>query len=125
MSGSDSLTPIYTTNGEVGALLSGLYLYNLQGEWIGFVSPEQKVYSVHGHYAGVLAPERRIVAKREYDHGEPGRKPPAPPARVRPPAHFPLAPLLPELPFNRIDVLLSDPDRLPTLDFGELRQDME
>ena len=116
---------IYRTNGDIGALLAGVYLYNLQGEWIGFVTPEQKVYSVHGQYAGEMAPERRIVRKREYDYRQPAQPPPPPPGRIRPPAHLPLAPLLPELPFNQIDVLESEPDRLPTLDFGEYRRDME
>jgi hypothetical protein len=45
--------------------------------------------------------------------------------RINPPAHMPLAPLMPELVFGTIDVLLEQPDLLPSVDFGDLRDDMD
>jgi hypothetical protein len=38
---------------------------------------------------------------------------------------MPLAPMMSELPYSMIDVLLEEPQRLHTLDRGELRQDLE
>ena len=119
------IIPSYTTRGDVGALLSYPYLYNPQGEWIGWITRQGAVYSVHGHYAGQVTPERRIVRPRAYNYDQPNLQPPTPPTPVRPPAHFPLPPLMPELSQQILDVLDEQPDLLPTVDFGDRRQDLK
>ena len=118
------LIPIYNSRGEIGALLSFPFIYNLTGEWIGWVTPERTVYSVHGHYVGMLTKDPRIVRKRETATTVQRMTPPARPPAIRPPARLPLAPQLPELGTQMIDVLEDAPDLLPSVDFGDLRDDM-
>jgi len=119
------LIPIYTSKGDAEAFLGYPYLFNRSGEWIGWVTPEREVYSVLGYYVGFVTDEPRILRKRATDTLRPRRKPPAPPPRVHPPATVPLAPMMRELPYNLIDVLLEEPERLHTVDAGELREDLE
>jgi hypothetical protein len=125
MASSARLLPIYTTSGDVGALLDYPYLYSPVGEWIGWVCEDRQVYSVHGNYVGWLSPDWRIVRKRTYDYSQPGRKTPARPLAIRPPAHFPLPPMMAELALNMIDILDEMPELLPPIDYGDLRQDMD
>jgi hypothetical protein len=63
MSANRQLIPIYTSRGDMEAYLAYPYIYNKQGEWVGWVSPERKIYSVHGHYVGWLADGPRILRK--------------------------------------------------------------
>jgi hypothetical protein len=107
--------PIYTSNGEAGAIFIKPYIFNLSGEWIGWVDAEGTVYSVHGHF----------VRKREWGYGRERKTPPSAPQRIRPPTHFPLAPSLPELPTYMVDVLIDHPELMPSVDFGDLRDDMD
>ena len=120
------LIPIYTSRGDMEAYLAYPYIYDKQGEWIGWISPDRSVYSVHGHYVGWLADGPRILRKlaESYNHQKIVIRVPAD-MKIMPPAHMPLAPLLPELVFGTIDVLLEQPDLLPSVDFGELREDMD
>ena len=120
------LIPIYTSRGDLEAYLSYPYIYNKQGEWIGWISPERTVFSVHGHYVGWLADGPRILRKlaEGFGHQKINVELPAE-DKINPPAHMPLAPLMPELVFGTIDVLLEQPDLLPSVDFGELREDMD
>jgi hypothetical protein len=53
------------------------------------------------------------------------RVPPTEPARIRPPASVPLPPMMSQLPFEVIDVLEEEPDRLHTTDAGELKEDLD
>jgi len=122
---ANKLIPIYTTQGDLGAYLLYPYLYNPQGEWIGFVSPEREVYSVLGNYVGMLSLDRRILRKRSYDFSKPSVTPPPPRPRITIPATVPLAPLMAELSYTLIDVLEDEPERLATVDFDELREDMD
>ena len=115
---------IYNSRGEIGALLSFPYIYNLAGEWIGWVTPERQVYSVHGHFAGTLTKDPRIIRKREMATTIQRKTPPPKPPAIRPPARLPLAPQLPELSTHMIDVLDDAPYLLPSTDFGDLRDDM-
>jgi len=117
--------PIYTTKGDLEAFLVYPNIFNLIGEWLGFVTPSREVYSIRGEYAGWLSDDRRILRKRTYDYSKPKLTPPPTPPKVLPPANLPLAPLMAELGFDTLDVLLEDPDRLPTADVGELRPDMD
>jgi hypothetical protein len=120
-----SLIPIYTTPGDLGAYLRYPYIYNRQGEWVGWVTPEREVYSVLGHYIGWLSDDPRILRKRSYDFSRPRRQPPPPQPRISVPASVPLPPMMSELSYITVDVLEEEPHRLSTADFDELREDMD
>ncbi len=123
MTGS-TLIPIYTTRGDVDAFLVYPYLYNRLGEWIGWVTPERDVYSVLGYYVGWLDKGPRILRKRGGDP-KPRRTPPPQPGKIRTPAHTPLPPMMADLSYDTIDVLEDEPERLHTLDTGEMREDLD
>ncbi len=101
------------------------YLYNPIGEWIGWVTSTREVYSVLGIYVGNLADPFRILRRRADDFTRPRKTPPAHPGRIYPPATVPLAPLMPELNFDTVDILFEDPELLHTLDTGDMREDIE
>lgn len=122
---SKRAVPIYTTSGDWMALLVFPYIFNTIGEWIGWVTKNQDVFDVHGVYVGWLSDEPRVLRKRIHDGPLPRKDPPATPRRVRPPATVPLPPMMAELPFEIVDVLEDEPDRLHTTDAGELKEDME
>jgi hypothetical protein len=119
------LLPLYTTHGDLGAFLVFPYIYNPSGEWIGWVAADRRVYSVHGHYVGMLTDELRILRKREWSASVPRRKSPPAPLPIRPPAHVPLPPQMPEVSTHMIDVLDEYPELMPAVDFGDLRQDTD
>lgn len=119
------LIPIYTTQGEAEAFLSYPYLFNRNGDWIGFATPQKEVYSVLGNYVGTLTDEPRIVSKRTTSTLKPRLNPPPQPQKVYPPATIPLPPMMAELSHSVIDVLQDAPERLHTIDSGEYRQDMD
>ncbi len=122
-----TLVPIFTTRGDVGAFLVYPYIFSCEGEWIGWISPEKVIYSTHGHYVGWLAPGPRILRKLADDNYTHPRMDVIAPftLRIKTPAISPLAPMMAELTFGEIDVLLDRPDLLPPVDFGELREDMD
>jgi hypothetical protein len=117
--------PIYTTRGDAEAFLLYPHLFNRVGDWIGWVTPQREVYSVLGHYVGDLTSEPRILRKRVTATLKPQRTPPPSPGRISPPATVPLSPMMRELTYSTVDVLLDEPERLHTLDIGELRQDLD
>ena len=119
------IIPIYNSKGEVDAILVYPYLFNLSGEWIGWVTAQREVYSVMGHYVGFLTNDPRIVRYRSDDEYKPRLKPPPHPGRVIIPATLPLAPLMKELSNSLVDVLSEEPERLHTIDSGELREDLD
>jgi hypothetical protein len=119
------IVPLYNTRGEVGALLDYPNLFSATGEWIGVVTPDRKVFSVLGYYVGQLSDDRRILRRRTVSGPLPHIEPPAPIQRITPPASTPLSPMLSELTYSTIDVLLEEPERLHTLDVGELRPDLD
>lgn len=125
MTNSGRLNPIYTSGGEVGGFLQYPYLFNRDGEWMGWVTSAYQVYSVHGHYVGWLTKEQRIVRKQSSGYLKPRVSPPPEPERIKPPATLPLAPMMSELPIGTYDVLEDSPDLLPPKDFGDLREDMD
>ncbi len=120
------LVPIYTTAGDVGAYLAYPYIFNSEGEWIGWISTDRFIYSTHGHYVGWLADGPRILRKvaDSYSQMHIDIIPPFN-LRIKPPASSPLPPMMPELTFGEQDVLMDRPDLLPPVDFGELREDMD
>lgn len=122
----NALVPIFTTKGDVEAFLAYPYIYNAEGEWIGWISPERFIYSTHGHYVGWLAEGPRILGKLTDGYSRP-KIDIIPPftLRINTPATSPLAPMMPEITFGEMDVLMDRPDLLPPVDFGELREDMD
>ncbi|GAB4581970.1 MAG: hypothetical protein Fur0022_47220 [Anaerolineales bacterium] len=109
----DKLTPLYTTSGDAVAYMQFSYIFNLQGEWIGFITPNKEVFTVLGKYAGYLADGPRILRKRSYSFDRPTIKPPEPPAIiVKIPPNAPLPPMMSETTFSELDVLEEEPDRL-------------
>jgi len=119
------IIPIYTSRGEAEAFLAFPHLFNRNGEWIGWVTPKREIYSVLGNYTGSLTDDARIVRTRADDEIKPRLKPPKHPGKMVTPATVPLAPLMSDLPHSLVDVLQDEPERLHTLDSGELRQDMD
>ncbi len=120
------LIPIYTTSGDAEAFLVYPNLFNRSGEWIGWVTSEKEIYSVYGRYAGFLSDGPRILRKRAYSFDKPQQPPPKKmPRRIKVPANVPLPPMMSELSFSNIDVLEDEPERLPTIDVGELKEDMD
>jgi hypothetical protein len=122
---SPPLITIYTTPGDVGAYLQYPYLFNFQGEWIGWVNSKRQVYSVRGHYVGWLSDEPRILRKQSSTFFKPEDSIPPVPEPIQPPVSTPLAPMMPELPYGVIDVLEDASGLLPSYDFGDLTQDMD
>ena len=119
------IIPIFSSRGEVDAFLVFPNLYNRSGEWIGWVTPHREVYSVLGSYVGILTNDPRIVRKRADDTARPRPKVPPHLQRIITPATTPLAPLMSELTHGLVDVLAEEPERLHTVDAGELREDLD
>ncbi len=119
------IIPIYTSRGEAEAFLVFPYIFNRNGEWVGWVTPKREVYSVLGYYVGSLTDDARITRKRSEDDVKSRLKPPPKPSKLATPASIPLAPLMSDLTQSFIDVLQDEPERLHTFDSGEFRQDMD
>jgi len=120
-----SVIPIYTTRGDPEAFLVYPYLFNRVGEWIGWVSAERQVYSVLGIYVGELTAEPRIVRNRITSTLKPRKTSPPRPPNLLVPATIPLAPLLGDLRFGLVDVLMEQPELLHTTDTGDLTLDLD
>jgi hypothetical protein len=121
-----AIVPIYTSRGDAEAFLVYPNLYNRLGEWIGWVNADRGVYSVLGYYVGELTAEPRILRKRITASLRPRKSPPPPPPeRLLLPATIPLPPMMADLRFGVMDVLLEEPERLHTLDYGDERQDLD
>ena len=121
-----TLVPIFTTVGDVAAFLAYPYIFSVEGDWIGWITPDRFVYSTHGHYVGWLADGPRILRKLADGYTRP-KIDIIPPftLKITPPAGSPLPPMMSELTFGEMDVLLDRPDLMPPVDFGELRDDMD
>ena len=117
--------PIYTTKGDWSALMVFPFVFNSQGEWVGWVTPDRQVYDVDGLYVGWLTGDPRVLRRRTYDEPLPRKTPPIAPDRIRPPATVPLPPMMADLPFENVDVLLEEPERLHTIDTGEFKEDVD
>jgi hypothetical protein len=125
MSNSRAIIPIYTSRGDAEAFLVYPYLYNRTGEWVGWVTSERQVYSVLGFFVGELTAEPRIIRKRITASLKTRKTPPASPPRLSLPATIPLPPMMGDLRFGITDVLMDEPERLHTMDAGEMRQDID
>lgn len=116
---------VYNSRGDVGAYLVYPFLYNPGGEWIGWITSNRSVFSVLGFYVGYITNDPRILRKRSTNTFHEKITPPSPPPRIAPPANAPLAPLMSELTYDKVDVLLECPEQLHTADSGELKEDMD
>lgn len=110
--------PIYTTKGDVGGYLVYPYIFNRQGEWIGWVSQEREVYSVHGSYVGYLTNDPRVLRRLSDGFDHPVKLAPTRPGRILPPPTVPLPPMMPELTQGVIDVLDDAAELLQPIDLG-------
>jgi hypothetical protein len=120
-----ALIPIYTSRGDIDAFLVYPYIFNRSGDWIGWVNARREVYSVLGYYVGYLSDDPRILRKRATTTLKPRLTPPPQPEPIRIPATLPLAPMMSELTFSLVDVLIEEPERLHTLESGEFREDLD
>ena len=120
-----TLIPIYDSKGDADAFLEYPYIFNRNGDWVGFVTPRREVYSVLGYYVGYLSNDPRILRRRATSTLRSRAVIPPPRRRINPPANPPLAPLMSELSGSTIDVLLDEPERLHPVDSGELREDLD
>ena len=121
----NKIIPFYTSKGDAEVFLHNQSLFNRLGEWVGWITPDKDVYSVLGIYVGYISKDHRILRKRNLESMKPNLAVPPPPQRVMPPATIPLAPLMSELLYSTIDVLLEEPERLHTIDTGEFKQDLD
>jgi hypothetical protein len=121
---ANTIIPVFSSRGDAEAFLAYPYLHNRNGEWIGFITPQREVYSVLGYYVGTLTSDPRIIRKRSCEE-KPRVKPLQPPPRLRIPSMTPLAKMMGELSHGNIDVLQDEPERLHTLDSGEMRLDLD
>ncbi len=124
MTDEKKIIPLYNSKGDAEVFLVFPYLFNHLGEWVGWVTSNKDVYSVRGSYVGTISKDKRILCKRYTEARKPNLIPPSPPHRVMPPAIIPLAPMMSELLFSTVDILLEEPEKLHTLDSGEFREDM-
>ncbi len=81
MPSSQHVLPIFTTNGSLGAYLDYPYIYNLEGEWIGWMARNRQVYSIQGNYVGWMSDDSRILRKKSTSHMKPRLTPPPPPGK--------------------------------------------
>jgi len=121
---SNKIIPIYTSRGDAEAFMAFPYLYNRNGEWIGFVNTQREVFSILGYYVGKLTNDPRIIRRRSEETKE-RLKPPPKPDTLRISATVPLPKMMSDLSQEFMDVLQEEPELLHTLDAGEFRQDMD
>jgi len=115
------MQPIYSTAGDWVALLHNQFLYDTRGEWIAWLDGKD-VYTRDGMYAGFLSDDGRVLRERVCRQC-PLRAVPLAPAKIRPPAFVPLAPLFAELPWKLVDIFEENPEVFEYV--SELRPDWE
>lgn len=120
-----AIIPIYNSKGDPQVFMEYPYIFNGDGDWVGWITPRREIYSVIGIYVGYLTNDPRIFRKRATSTLKPRLQPPAAPKKIYLPATIPLAPLMSELSASTIDVLLDEPERLQTFDTGEFLEDMD
>jgi hypothetical protein len=107
-------------------MLIDAFLYNPRGEWVGYINRSGQVFSVMDKYVGWLSKDFRVLRKKAQDQTVPASPRPArPPLKVRLPNSAPLPPLMADLPFDTLDVLDEEPERLHTLDDDPDARDMD
>lgn len=111
---------IYTTDEEYAAFFIYPYIFNVNSEWIGFLTPNKDVYNIDGGYVGYLTDEPRILRKGS-ESDKPNFPPPPPPRPVKGRTSMSLSPMMSDLAFGVIDVLQDEPNKLYTQDMAHTR----
>jgi hypothetical protein len=101
--------PIYTSQGDCSAYLGYPYIYDLNGEWIAFVTEDRTVYSIFGEYIGTITNDPRIVRTVSSNRKKKKHTPPPAPQRVRIIRATAIAPMMTDLPNSQVDVLQDEP----------------
>lgn len=104
---------IYDTRGDWHATIINNSIFDLRGEYIGFVhGDDHEVYTTIGEWIGNLWHDGRIIRNRNIEVRRPLLKDiPAKPAKPdKLPPRAPLPPMFAELGYSKIDILDWDAD---------------
>jgi hypothetical protein len=108
---------VYDSNGVWHATVVNFCIWDLQGEYIGFVrGSHHDVYTAHGEWIGCLTADGRVVRERFYEQ-QPllELKKLHPPRPRNLPPRAPKAPRATKLDYHYVDVLEWDPDAFRSL----------
>ena len=100
--------PIYTSAGDCLAYLSYPYVFDVNGDWIAFVTDDRNVYSVNGDYIGWITDDPRIVRTVSSNGFRNTKEPPVAPLRIKIKLSTSLAPMMSDLLNSQIDVLQDE-----------------
>ncbi|MGA2110548.1 MAG: hypothetical protein ABSG98_00185 [Anaerolineales bacterium] len=124
---SQAVVPLFTSRGDFAAMVRYPYLYNAEGDWIGWVSEAGEVFNLERDYVGWISGDHRILRRPSSEARtrpvSPGAAPP--PRKLQRPAIVPLPPLMAVYSQDVLDVLEESPCPLHTEDTGETRPDLE
>lgn len=103
---------VFDTPGDWHATVLGHYIFDVRGDYIGFIKGEQHdVFTASGEWIGNLYPDGRVIRKRSQPRPPLLTVlPPKPPKPANLPARAPLPPQNGELGFDKLDVLEEDPE---------------
>lgn len=102
---------IYDTPGDWHATMLNWSIFDLRGDYIGFVRNENyDVYTTSGEWIGNLIKDGRIVRNRNADRPPLLKQVPPKPPKPQLPARSPLPPLTGDIGYSYVDVLEWDPD---------------
>lgn len=102
---------IYDTPGDWQATVIHWSIFDVRGDYIGFVRNEAyDVYTAYGEWIGNLISDGRIVRNRHADRPPLLKQLPPKPEKPKLPASAPLQMLPAELGYSMLDVLDYDPD---------------
>jgi hypothetical protein len=113
MTSAQHVIPIFTSSGTLGAYLVYPYIYNPDGEWIGWMARNRQVYSILGNYVGWLNDDPRILRKKSTSHMKPRLTPPPAPSKFTLPDIDINPPHMADLKSGTFDVLENAMDLLP------------
>jgi hypothetical protein len=100
---------IFDTRGDAHGVKIGDYLYDMRGEYIGYVKGEDyEVFTSYGEWIGYLIADGRVVRKRNADRRPLEASKPDKQPKIRLTARMPLPPMTSDLGFDKIDVLEWD-----------------
>ncbi len=100
---------IFDTRGDVHGVLIGQYLYDMRGEYMGYVRGEDyNVFTGSGEWVGNIWPDGRIVRKRNFQRPPLETDKPAAQPKIRITARIPLPAMAADLGFDKVDVLEWD-----------------
>lgn len=102
---------IYDTPGDWHGTVLNWAIFDLRGDYIGFVRNENyDVFTQSGEWIGNLYPDGRIIRNRNVDRPPLLKTLPPKPAKPKLPARAPLPPITGDLGYSKMDVLEWDPD---------------